>query len=34
VTITAVGDTVCGTIEYRDGEKSLNGTFEAPTKPV
>ena len=34
VTVTAVGDTFCGTIEYTDDEKSIAGTFQAPTKPI
>ena len=34
VTVTAVGDNFCGTVEYTDGEKSISGTFEAPTKAV
>ncbi len=28
--VTGVGDTFCGSIEYKDDEKSLNGTFKAP----
>lgn len=34
VTLTSVGETLCGTIEYTDGEKSLTGTFQAPTKAI
>jgi hypothetical protein len=30
VTVTSVGDRLCGEIDYTDGEKSLTGTFEAP----
>lgn len=32
VTLTAVGDTFCGTVSYTDPEKSIEGTFEAPTR--
>jgi hypothetical protein len=34
LTVTAVGETFCGTIDYVDGEKSLSGTFEAPITSV
>jgi hypothetical protein len=34
VSLTAVGDTLCGSIDYADDEKSVRGTFEAPTKDV
>jgi hypothetical protein len=27
-----VGDTFCGTVDYSDPEKSISGTFEAPTR--
>lgn len=30
VTITGVGGAVCGEIDYRDADKELTGTFEAP----
>ncbi|MCW5696024.1 MAG: hypothetical protein KIS96_04720 [Bauldia sp.] len=32
VILTAVGDMLCGTIDYSDGEKWIRGTFAAPTK--
>jgi hypothetical protein len=34
LTVTAVGDTFCGTVDYRDEEKTLTGTFEAPVKEL
>jgi hypothetical protein len=34
VTVTGVGDVLCGTIEYSDDEKSITGTFQAPTKAI
>ena len=34
VTVTGVGDLLCGTIEYSDDEKSISGTFQAPTKAI
>ena len=32
VTLTAVGDPVCGTVEYSDNVRSLSGSFLAPTR--
>ena len=34
VTVAGVGDVLCGTIEYSDDEKSISGTFQAPTKAI
>lgn len=34
LTVTGVGDTFCGTIDYADDEKSISGSFVAPTKAL
>ena len=34
LTVDAVGEAFCGTIEYSDDEKSISGTFQAPTKAI